>query len=114
MGIPTGFRHRIMSAATTNSTLVKSSRGRVFGVNLCNVGVANAFLKLYNKATAPIIGTDTPVETICIPAGWVIYWSIPILIGFPLGIGLGITSLVADSDTTAIVLNQITGALYYA
>src|SRR6185437_1283442 len=59
----------LVSAATTNSTLVKNSKGQVYGWSIYNKSAATVFVKLYNKATAPTIGTDTPVFTIPVPAG---------------------------------------------
>ena len=96
------------SAATTNPVLVKGSAGTLFGIVASNVGAAVAYLKLYNKATAPSVGTDVPVLTIPIPAGGVI----PIQFGtlghrFALGIGIGITAGLADNDTAAVAAAQV-------
>jgi hypothetical protein len=106
-------RLRIMSAATTNATLVKSTPGKIMGINLGNTGGAAAFLKLYDKATSPVVGTDIPVETILIPAGTFVNYRTHATTPFALGIAYAITNLVADSDTTAVTLNQIIGAMYW-
>lgn len=60
---------RVMSAATTNATSVKASAGNLYGVHLHNSGAAAVFVKLYNKASAPVVGTDTPVTTLSLSAG---------------------------------------------
>lgn len=57
------------SAATTNATLVKATAGNIYSYVFSNNGGATAFVKLYNKATAPTVGTDTPLEVIPVPAG---------------------------------------------
>ena len=98
----------INSAATTNATSVKSTAGTLYGVTASNVGAGAAYLKLYNKASAPTVGTDVPVLTIPIPASSVQN----IKFGtaghrFTTGIALAITNLAADSDTTAIAANQV-------
>lgn len=57
------------SAATTNATSVKATAGNIYTITLSNNGAAAAYFKLYNKATAPTVGTDTPLDVITIPAG---------------------------------------------
>jgi hypothetical protein len=63
-------------------------------------------VKFYNKATAPTVGTDTVVKTVQCPANAVT--NIPLSIGtvFSLGIGIGITKVNTDADTTAVVAND--------
>lgn len=98
----------ITSAATTNATSVKATAGTVYSLVASNTGAAAAFLKLYNKASAPTVGTDVPVLTISIPAGGTV--TIPFgATGhrFTTGIALAITNLAADSDTTAVAASQV-------
>lgn len=98
----------ISSAATTNATAVKTSAGTLYSVAASNTGAAAAFVKLYNKASAPTVGTDVPVLTIPIPAGGTV--NIPFgTTGhrFATGIGLAITGAAADSDTTAVAAAQV-------
>lgn len=102
------------SAATTNATNVKGSAGSLMAFNVSNAGAAAAFVKLYNKATAPTVGTDVPVLTVAIPAGGT--FSLALGPGgqrFNTGIGFAITNLVADSDTTAVAANQVKVMLAY-
>jgi hypothetical protein len=96
------------SAATTNATSVKASGGGVYAVTASNSGAAAAFIKLYNKATAPTVGTDTPVLTIPVPASGVANVQFG-AIGqrFSTGIAFAITNLIADTDTTAVAANQV-------
>src|SRR5581483_5493004 len=54
---------RVKSAASTNATSVKASAGRLYQIHLCNTSAALKFVKFYNKASAPTVGTDTPVAT---------------------------------------------------
>lgn len=96
------------SAATTNATSVKASAGSLVGLNVSNIGAAAAYLKLYNKASAPTVGTDVPVLTIPLPAGAVVDLDLGTLGRvFTTGIALAITNLAADSDTTAIAAGQV-------
>ena len=104
---------RIMSAASTNGTSTKASAGQVYNVNLYNSGTL-AFIKFYNKASSPTVGSDTPVATYAIPASGRCDFSIPLGLMFTTGIAYAITGGVADSDTTAVTLNQVTGTFIYA
>jgi hypothetical protein len=106
-----GTLFRVLSAATTNATSVKASAGTVYSLIVTNTNAAARYLKLYNKASAPTVGTDTPVATICIPgattgAGFV--WQPPGGADFSTGIALALTTGAADSDTAAVALNEIT------
>ena len=98
----------VNSAATTNATSVKASAGTVFSVTASNTGGAAAFVKLYNLAAAPTVGTSVPVITMSIPASG----TVTINFGtfgyrFATGIALAITNLAADTDTTAVAAAQV-------
>lgn len=95
-------------AATTNATNVKGSAGRVYKIQLQNtIGVAR-YLRLFDKATAPVPGTDTPVKTIPIPVSTVYNLDFgDIGYYFANGIGFAITQGVADNDTLACGANDI-------
>jgi hypothetical protein len=49
---------------------------RIFSYNLFNPAAAVTFLNLYNKATAPVLGTDAPIDWLAVPPGAVLdgYW----------------------------------------
>ena len=98
----------VNSAATTNSTLVKNAAGTLYGMVISNTGAAAAFVKLYNLATAPVVGTSAVVLTIPVPASGTvsINWG-QLGMRFGTGIGLAITNLAPDADTTAVALGQV-------
>lgn len=99
--------HTLISAATTNATSVKGTAGQLYGIQASNTGGAAAFLKLFNKATAPTVGTDVAVKTLIIPAGGGIVVSAADLgLIFTLGIAYSITGLATTADTTAVALAQ--------
>ena len=102
---------RVVAAATTNATSLKASAGNIAAIDLFNVASYMVFLKLYNKASAPTVGTDTPVWTIPIPASG--GFSIDFSQGeyFSTGIAFAITKLQADGDTTALVAGDVTGRI---
>jgi hypothetical protein len=108
---------RTLSAASTNGTSVKASAGQVYSVYCHNTNASPRFLKLYNKASAPTVGTDTPVLTLPIPgnaagAGFVLDTG-GMGIAFGTGIALAITTGVADADTGAVAANEVVVNLLY-
>ncbi len=101
---------RVLSAASTNGTSVKASAGQVYAITAFNTNAAARYLKLYNKASAPTVGSDTPVLTFPIPgntagAGFVL--NIDKGIAFGTGIALAITTGIADADTGGVAANEI-------
>jgi len=107
--------YKLNSAATTNATSLKASAGEVGMIVAFNTSAAAKFLKFYNKASAPTVGTDTPILTLPIPAsnnGFVITPSEGI--AFSTGIAFAITGAVADGDTTAVAANDVIVCIAYA
>lgn len=87
--------------------LIKGTAGAVGGYFISNVAASVRFVKFYNKATAPTVGTDVPVLTLCIPATSAANVWLGPGINFTLGIGIGATQLVADNDATAPAANDV-------
>lgn len=99
---------KLISAASTNATVVKASAGQVYNVQAFNVAASARFLKLYNKATAPTVGTDTPIATWLVPAngsGFVI--EISSGLACSAGIAFALTGGMADTDATAIAASDV-------
>lgn len=91
------------SAGTTNATVTKGSAGTVWSIIASNINAATRYLKLYNKATAPTVGTDIPVIVIPIPAGQTVKFDGGSNgIRFATGIGWALTTGAADSDTGSV------------
>lgn len=98
----------INSAANTNLTSVKASAGTLYSMAIRNTGAGAAYVKLYNKASAPALATDVPVIVFEIPAAGLL----PINFGelghrFATGIALAITGAQADTDATAVAAGQV-------
>lgn len=102
---------RVNSAASTNATSLKASAGNVGEIDVFNNAAYAVYLKFYNKASAPTVGTDTPTWTIPIPSGGGFARSFPRGKSFATGIAYAITKLQADSDTTVIVAGDLTGSI---
>jgi hypothetical protein len=89
---------------------VKASAGQIGFIFAINLNAAIRYLKLYNKASAPTVGTDTPIATLPIPAsstGAGFMLTIPSGVNFSTGIAYATTTGVADSDTAAVAANEI-------
>ena len=102
---------RVVSAATTNATNLKASAGKMMSVRVFNVAAYDVFLKFYNKASAPTVGTDTPVWTIPLKTGTGFSEHFHLGFDFSTGISYAITKLQADSDTTAVAASDVTGTI---
>ena len=100
---------RINAANTTNATNLKASAGQLYTIDVFNVAAYNVFLKLYNKASSPTVGSDTPIMTIPIQAGGGFSKTWPMGLPFSTGISYAITKLQADSDTTVVAAGDVTG-----
>lgn len=99
----TPTQHFLSAAATTNATSVKASAGTITGVQLTNLSATVLFLKLYRKATAPVVGTDVPDFVIRVAQNSHVSVDCGALgIRFSSGIAYAITSGSADTDTTVV------------
>lgn len=108
--------YKLVSAATTNATVVKASAGQLYEIFVSSVNAAVRYLKLYDKATSPTIGTDTPIWTLAIPgntAGAGFAKTIPNGLTFTAGISFGLTTEATDAGTTAVAANEIVVNLGY-
>ena len=101
------------SAATTNGALILTGTSSVHSLWATNEGASVAYLKLYNKATAPTVGTDIPEMIIPIPAA---VSGVPGVVNpnmgfipfrFALGLGIAITRNAIHTDTTAIGAGEV-------
>jgi hypothetical protein len=106
--------YKLISAASTNASSVKASAGTLYSLSAFNTNASARYLKLYDKASSPTVGTDTPVMTMLIPpsnGGFIHH--LPVGMAFSAGIALAITGAMADSDTTAIGANDVCVNLGY-
>lgn len=109
---------KLIAAGTTNATSVKGTAGKLYGWTITNSSTAAKRVKLYNKASAPTVGTDVPVLTLEVPAA-----SGAILgklersqtrgINFSTGIALATTNGQADADTAAVTAGDLVINLEY-
>jgi hypothetical protein len=108
---------KFISATTTNATSVSSVPANISILHMENSGDGVRYVKLYNKASAPVVGTDVPFITIGIPAVSSSSFTLPALIGidFSVGISFAITLGASDTDATPLtVAANVTGLIAYS
>ena len=99
--------HFKSSANSTNATSVKNSSGAIFNMIIHNThsggGSNNSIaFRLYNKTTAPVVGTDVPMIVIHVPANASKEINFTSGITFTNGIAYSITDGDALLDATAV------------
>lgn len=94
-------------ANSTNATSVSTAASEVFSVSAYNAAGTARYVKFYNKASAPTVGTDTPVFVLAIPATSTarMEWAKGLYLS--LGLGYGIVTGAANSNTTAPTANDV-------
>lgn len=100
------FTRRI-STADTNAVLLSGAASVASFIHAANTSASWRWLKLFNKATAPIPGTDTPSVTLGIPPGGVLEFDPFQYARFSVGLGIAITAGMGDLDATAIGAGEV-------
>ena len=98
----------VNSAASTNAAVAKASAANLYCAMINNTTAAAKFVRFYNKATAPTVGTDTPVLVITVPANS----SKEIEFGqlgkrFATGLGHAITNAAGVLDATVVAAGDV-------
>ena len=98
---------KLISAATTNATSVKATPGQIYLLVATNTNATDRFIKLYNKASTPTVGTDTPIQVYTLHQNQPTGFLLPVGMKFDTGIGFALTTGQADSDTGAVGAGDI-------
>jgi len=106
-------RTHLISAGTTNATVVKASAGRLLGWAITNSSAAWKYVKLHNQATSPTAGTGV-VQTIGVPPNGVREFASEGGIAFSTGIAFTTVTGIADADTTAVTASDLAIDIFYA
>lgn len=110
---PNGSTYNVETTAAALAAAVKASAGSLFEITIANVTGTAAFVKLYNKTTAPVPASDTPVLTIHCPANS----TTAVQFGqvgkrFATGIAIGATGASGKADTSAVTAGIQINATY--
>ncbi len=104
--------HKI-SAASTNADTVKAAAGLVTGYYLVNIASAFRYVKLYNKASNPTVGTDTPRCVWGIPPLAAANMNLDPPVAFATGIAIAMVTGITDASAVAVGANEIAVTLHY-
>lgn len=106
--------YTLNSAASTNAAVVKGAAGNLHNVHVSNQHATQTyFLKFFDKATAPTVGTDRPVVIVPVVA----LNQTTIQLGglrFSNGISICIVTTAPDAGSTGCGVNEVKVAATYA
>lgn len=105
--------YHLVSAGTTNATVVKASAGQLYGWYIYNSNAAARKLVFHNTASVPTAGASVFFSIVLPPGAGANVFN---QIGIPFSSGIAITTVtgLADSDTTAVAANDLIINLFYA
>ena len=109
----------LSAAATTNATSVKATAGQLYGFYCSNIHTVPYYLKFYNLAAAPTVGTSTVFMCFEISegpgagTGQVSFATFDGVIPFSTGLAFGVTADFADTGTTAVTASTLKINLWY-
>ncbi len=110
--------HYLLAANTANPTVVKAGPARLHGIQAFNINAAAAYLKLYDKASAPD-ENDTPKKVILIPGATtggvanITFHPYDDGASFLTGLAYRVVTVIADNGTTAPTASQVIVNLDY-
>ena len=105
--------HRRLSTGT-DSTNVKNAAGQLFWGFVTNTNASARYIKFYNSASAPTLGSGTPVLTFLVPPGSSgLQITAEQGLAFSTGIGYTLSTGAADADTGTVAANEIIVNLGY-
>lgn len=107
-GVSGASPFHLVALNSNNCQKIIAGAHSVFSAQLSGIGSAPAYLKFYDKTTAPVAGTDTPIKVLMIPAastaanGAGSNVLIPFGAQFSSGLGICVTAGIADNDNTSV------------
>lgn len=109
----TALKYAVISAATTNAAVVKATAGSLYEIAVFNPTAAIVYVKLFDKATIPVPGTDVPVFTFPVSVNGVATFEFgPLGKRFTAGIGIAITAGPLATDVAVVAAGAQVGGTY--
>jgi hypothetical protein len=106
----------LLSAATTNLTLVSPKPAVVTGWSIANTSTSTRYVRIYNKSVAPVPASDAAliVMRFPLPAGSVDSAQLGTNAAWlSAGLAFDITGAAADTDTTAVAAGDVSLNFFY-
>jgi hypothetical protein len=104
--------YHLVSAGSTNATVVKASAGQLFGWFIYNSNAAARKLVFHNTASTPTAGSSVYFSIVIPPNSGANVFS-DIGIAFSAGIAITTVTGLADSDAVAVAANDLIINLWY-
>jgi hypothetical protein len=102
----------LVSAGSTNATVVKNAAGQLYGWYIYNSNAASRKVSFHNASTTPTAGASIFMSFV-IPATSGANVALPIGIAFSTGIAITTTTGLADNDSAAVAANDLIINLWY-
>lgn len=105
---------KTVSTANDSKTVVKAIPGKVYKIVVNNANAAVRYLKMFNRATNPTVGTTVPDATFAIPPGTVQIFNF----GdngwlFSAGIAFCLTTEATDAGSTGVSASEHVVNIFY-
>lgn len=104
--------YHLVSAGSTNATVVKASPGQLYGYMVSNTSAAYTYLCFHDTASTPTAGASILFK-IGIPASGAANVSFPQGVKFATGIAITTVTGSADNNTTAVSSGDQVINLFY-
>jgi hypothetical protein len=110
------------AAASINATVIKATPGQVYGYSVSHMDATFVCLKWFDKATAPVPGTDTikmrhlipAIATTTLGAAFAEFWDQGIPFASGISIAVMANSGIADATATgSLTANEVYVNVYY-
>jgi hypothetical protein len=105
--------YEAVSAASNNAATIKASPGVVVAYFVGNIAASFRYVKLYNKASNPSPGSDTPVFVIAVPPTLGANIAFPYPLGFSTGIAIAIVTGISNTDNTSTGASEVVCSIAY-
>jgi hypothetical protein len=105
--------YHLVAASGLNAAVLKSTSGLLVGWKISNRTEYPVYVKVFNKATTPVPGTDFPEQTLGVQAGEDDGESINGGVIYSEGISIAITKGIEDSDNTPVVAGDCVIDIFY-
>jgi hypothetical protein len=97
----------VNSAATTNAASIKASGANLYGISAMNTSASTKYVRFFNKASSPTVGTDVPIMVVAIPATSSKEIEYVPAVRFGTGLAVAITGGAAATDSTAVAAGDV-------
>lgn len=102
-----------VTTASTNVLVQKASIGNLTEMSAYNFTASPIYIKIFNKATAPVLGTDSPNVVIPVLAGAAFFTEFGAAgKKFSAGISVAVTANAALLDNTAVAAGALISGTY--